>query len=177
MGSVISKIEITPDTKVGALLDDYPELEDVLIEMAPVFKKLRNPVLRKTVAKITALRQVAQIGKLSLATMINKLRDKAGVDAALDVGEAAGVDSSAQPGWFKPALIAKTLDARVMLETGGHPVSDVISELSSFPAGKIYELITPFLPAPLIDQVQAKGYQAWSQEESTELIKTYFIKK
>ncbi len=48
---------ITPDLKLGDLLDAYPELEDVLIEIAPAFRKLRNPVLRRTVAKLTSLRQ------------------------------------------------------------------------------------------------------------------------
>jgi hypothetical protein len=37
---------ITPDIKIGALIDAYPELEDVLIEIAPAFKKLRRCVLR-----------------------------------------------------------------------------------------------------------------------------------
>jgi hypothetical protein len=44
---------ILPTTKVGALLDRYPELEDILIGLAPPFKKLKNPLLRKGVAKIT----------------------------------------------------------------------------------------------------------------------------
>ena len=35
---------ITPRTKVYELLQAYPELEDLLIELAPVFKKLKNPV-------------------------------------------------------------------------------------------------------------------------------------
>jgi len=31
---------ILPSTKVAALLDRYPQLEEVLIELAPPFKKL-----------------------------------------------------------------------------------------------------------------------------------------
>ena len=30
---------------------------------------------------------------------------------------------------------------------------------------KIYELITPFVPAPLLDKVTAKGYLVWSKQE------------
>ena len=69
---------ITPDMKVGALLEAYPELEEVLIELAPVFAKLRNPVLRRTVAKVTTLRQAASVGGLSLGDMIGRLRSAAG---------------------------------------------------------------------------------------------------
>jgi hypothetical protein len=46
---------ITPQTKVGELLDAFPELENVLIQIAPPFKKLRNPILRRTVARVTRL--------------------------------------------------------------------------------------------------------------------------
>ena len=49
------KTEITPQTMVGDMLENYPELEDKLIEIAPVFKKLKNPILRKTVAKVATV--------------------------------------------------------------------------------------------------------------------------
>lgn len=49
-------IEITPSTTVYAILDSYPELEEVLIGMAPAFKKLKNPILRNTVAKVATLK-------------------------------------------------------------------------------------------------------------------------
>ena len=57
------RIDITPQTKVGELLTAYPELEDLLIEIAPAFKKLRKPVLRRTVAKVTSLAQAARVGR------------------------------------------------------------------------------------------------------------------
>jgi hypothetical protein len=44
-------IEITPSTKVNDLLDAYPEIEEILIGIAPPFKKLKNKFLRKSVAK------------------------------------------------------------------------------------------------------------------------------
>jgi hypothetical protein len=39
--------------------------------------------------------------------------------------------------------------------------------------GDIYELITPFLPAPLIDSAKEKGFLTWSQKEGGEIFKTY----
>jgi hypothetical protein len=46
---------IGPEMTVGALLEAYPELESVLVEMAPAFAKLRNPVVRRTVAKVAGV--------------------------------------------------------------------------------------------------------------------------
>ncbi|MBT4095990.1 MAG: DUF1858 domain-containing protein, partial [Nitrospinaceae bacterium] len=57
---------IEPSSKVGELLEHYPELEDVLIGMAPPFKKLKNPLLRKSVGKVATLRQAAAVGRISV---------------------------------------------------------------------------------------------------------------
>jgi hypothetical protein len=50
-------IEITPATTVSDLLDTYPHLEETLIGIAPPFKKLRNPALRKSVSKVATISQ------------------------------------------------------------------------------------------------------------------------
>jgi Domain of unknown function (DUF1858) len=71
-------LTIGPETTVGALLTAFPELEGVLIDMASAFAKLRNPVVRRTVAKVATLEQVATIGGVNLQGMIHKLRDAAG---------------------------------------------------------------------------------------------------
>ncbi len=39
-----NSVDIIPATKIGQLLDAYPDLEPVLIELSPAFKKLQNPV-------------------------------------------------------------------------------------------------------------------------------------
>ena len=63
-------LPIGPETTVGAMIEAYPELESVLVEMAPAFAKLRNPVVRRTVAKVATLEQAAKIGGISLQAMI-----------------------------------------------------------------------------------------------------------
>jgi hypothetical protein len=56
------KITISPKTKVGELLDPFPELESVLMEMSPAFEKLKNPILRKSVARVATIQQVDIVG-------------------------------------------------------------------------------------------------------------------
>ena len=72
------ELPITAETKVAALLARYPELEDVLIAMAPPFKKLKNPILRGSVAKVASLRQAAMVGRLAVEDMVNQLRAAVG---------------------------------------------------------------------------------------------------
>jgi len=164
---------ITPETNIGALLEHYPQLEDILIGMAPAFKKLRHPILRKTIAKVATLRQVAQIGDVSLPAIINELCSAAGVIADFHA-EPETADSQTPPPWLQPAKIIKSFDARPLIEAGQQPITQVMQELASLNSGEIYELITPFVPAPLIDLAKKKNYQTWFNQENKELVRTYF---
>ena len=83
-----NKLIITPKTKISQLIDAYPQLEDVLIEYVPTFNKLKNPILRKTVARITTIQQAAAIGNVKVEDMINKLRGEVGQDNIPDSAKA-----------------------------------------------------------------------------------------
>lgn len=168
--------QITPETKVSSLLDQYPQLEELLIEMAPAFKKLRNPILRKTIARVATLRQVAQIGDISLATLINELRAKVGQAIDFEADDQVS-DWSVPPLWFDPLKMVKSLDARPIIESGQQPINLVLKELKELKAEQIYELITPFVPAPLIEMAKNQGYQAWTKQPSSkDEVKTYFTR-
>jgi uncharacterized protein (DUF2249 family) len=169
------KLMITPDTKVFELLEAYPELEDTLIEMAPAFKKLKNPILRKTVARITSLRQAAKIGELELGELINRFRKEVGISEEFETDEDYLSDSSGKPKWFDELKIVKKLDARPMLEDGEHPVGIVLQEVKELGAGEIYQLITPFLPEPLLDKVNKAGFKIWTEKVGEEY-RSYFIR-
>ncbi|GAG12823.1 unnamed protein product, partial [marine sediment metagenome] len=94
--------EITPETKIGTLLDRFPKLEKTFLEMAPEFKKLRNPVLKKTIARVTSLRQASTIAKIPLTEIINKLRSEAGIQEEFMTDEAVVSPSKESPAWFSP---------------------------------------------------------------------------
>lgn len=170
----MEKIQITPEIKISELLDNYPELEDKLIEIAPPFKKLKNPVLRKTLAKVTSLRQASKVGGVSLAELINKLRMAAGQNEI--VVEESQNKEQPQPDWVKKENIKITYDARIDLENGNHPAGKVTKEILTLENDDLYLLITPFLPGPLIDIIQDKGFETYSKNVSPDEVHTY-IKK
>ena len=141
---------ITPKTKISQVINTYPQLEDVLIEYVPTFEKLKNPILRKTIAKITTLQQAAAVGNVRVEDIINRLRQEIGQDLysdSVDIGY-----NVKKPQWFSEELIVTEFNAKDMLERGEHPVNQVIADLNNMDNGKLYKLITPFLPAPLIDK-------------------------
>jgi len=133
----MDKLIITPKTKIFDLLEAYPQLEDVLIAAAPPFKKLKNPVLRKTVAKITSLSQAATIGGLKVEELINKLRLEVGQTASDDIIVEHGDYVTEKPDWFITADVAETIDIREMLNAGEQPVHEVLSAVKKLGGNKI----------------------------------------
>lgn len=165
---------ITPRTKVLKLIETYPQLEEKLIAFVPAFKKLKNPVLRNTVAKITSLQQAAMIGKVEVEELINMLRGEVGQDV---VEESEGTTyNTKQPDWFDENKIHQELLATEMLASGEHPVNQVMADLKILPEGSIYKLVAPFLPAPLIDKAVSLGFQHWVNQKSEEEVVVYFYK-
>jgi len=156
------KLLITPDTKVAELLDAYPQLEEKLIEVAPVFKKLKNPILRKTIAKVTTLRQAATIGGLQLSELINKLRKEVHQDEI--ILEEQKKEKIEKPDWVKKENVKIEYNAIEDLESGIHPVNRVTKEIESLRNGELYLLITNFIPAPLISLVEQKGYSTYIEK-------------
>jgi len=166
---------ITPDTKINTLLESYPQLEDTFMNISPNFEKLRNPFLRKTIAKVTTLRQAAIVGNVSLSELINTLRNKVGLeDILLNQNKEESLNEA--PEWLIDEYIKIEYNAEPDLAQGIHPVQKVTKEMESLNPSDIYLLITPFVPAPLIDLMNNKGYKVYTKKSSNSEILTY-IKK
>ena len=172
-----SDFRITPETKISKLLEEFPQLEAVLIEMAPEFKKLRNPILRKTIARVASLRQVAAVGRVPVAGLINRLRKEAGIQEMFISDEQSETASEEKPSWFSTSRIVRHLDARPMLEAGEQPISRVFDECKNLKRGEIFELITPFVPVPLVEEARKRGYLVWIDREGDDKVKTYLTPK
>lgn len=165
---------ITPKTKIHDLLEAYPELEDKLIAAAPQFKKLKNPILRRTIARVTTLSQAATIGSLKVETLVNELREAAGQEHTEISSEGNASYNYSRPGWFSTEAVVETIDIREMLNAGEQPVHEVLSAIKKLEPGKILEIIAPFLPAPLVDKASGLGYAHWIVDNGTEEFRIYF---
>ena len=64
-------MEITSRSKLLDVLKAYPFLEEQIVEIAPPFKNLRNPILRRTVGQLATIEQVAQIGNIDVVDLVN----------------------------------------------------------------------------------------------------------
>ena len=154
---------ITPETKVGALLDAYPELESVLVELAPPFRKLKNPVLRRTVARLTSLAQAAKVGGVDVRDLVVTLRRHVG-QSGLEVHAVdtdAGQEPATPPDWVDRGRVTVRLDADTLLQSNALPLEQVTRRLRSLQASELLELRSSFHPAPLLDTLQAQGHRTF----------------
>ena len=169
------KLLITPKTRVGELFETYPDLEPVLMELAPAFRKLKNPVLRKTIGKVATLQQAAALGNIPISEIINTLRAEVGQE----IFEGGSVDADInfeQPGWFNPGKVSYSFDASPLINSGQNPMQEVFNHLEKTGKGDIFLLTTPFIPAPIIELISKKGYSHYCMQSDREPCNTYFTR-
>jgi hypothetical protein len=155
-------IIISPKTKVGELLDAYPHLEKVLIEMSPAFEKLKNPVLRRTVARVATLQQIAIVGGLKVDSIVNRLRKETGQNPeGTEIADKEYL-STEPPDWFDVRKITSGYDASPVINSGDSPMKEILHKTKLLKSGEIFELRTPFVPAPIIDMLKDKGFKIYS---------------
>ena len=172
----MASLIITPKTKIYDLLEAYPELEDILISSAPEFKKLKNPILRKTIARITNIGQAAAVGGLDVQDLVNRLREKVGQGNIEQLDDTGIKYHTACPAWFKEEAVVKTIDINEMLNKGEQPVHEVLAAIKELGENKILEIIAAFIPAPLLDKTLSLEYKHWLKKISEREFRIYFMK-
>ncbi len=168
-------MEINLDTKIYDLLKEYPFLEDELIRINPKFKKLKNPVLRRTVTRIAGIKQAAIVGGMEPLDLLNKIRKLVGKEEIEKIEDNEQKEQQNFPLWAtkEPKVI---VDGNKLLDEGKNPLSHISKLLKDFNKGDILLLKTDFKPAPLIEEFLKKGYEVFSAKESEDKFLTY-IKK
>jgi hypothetical protein len=159
-------IPITPGIKVGELLDNHPQLESVLLQLSPDFASLKCPKLRKTIGKVASLQQVAAIGNIKVEELVNRLRKEVGQEPLF--GESTDSDYlvNTPPSWLDLSKIAIRFDAGKIILSGGSPMNHILEQTKHLKEGEIYEFTTPFVPAPMIDMLNAKGFMVVSMKKA-----------
>ena len=167
--------KITPSVTVHKLLEVYPELEDVLIAIAPPFKKLKNPFLRRSVAKVATIKHISSVGNVPLNKLIDTLRKAVG-QTEISVSCEDDEYFQAKPAWFSAEKISVSIDEDRLEDKDKMTLTVILREAKNIEKGEIIELVTTFLPAPGIDIMKSKGYSVWTTKGEGNLIRTYFLK-
>jgi hypothetical protein len=171
------RVPITPATKVADLLESWPELEEVLVAQAPAFKRLRNPVLRRTVARVATLEQAAGVGGVPVRELVAALRRAAGLDAGEPLPVAADGPGAATeagpPPWLDPSRVVATLDADALIDAGQVPLPAALERVRALGPGEILRIDSGFRPVPLLEALDRQGCETFVREVAPGCYETF----
>ena len=163
-------MEIKSNSKLFDVLKEYPFLEERISNVAPPFKNLRNPVLRRTVGQLATIERVAQIGHLDVTQFVNTLRRAVGQPELAQVAPkalSAPAHAADDPDWTlgEPEFL---VNGSELLSRGEVPVQHVNQLIDSSTVEGFILLVTDFEPSPIIDAMRKQGRQVHHKLHPTE---------
>ncbi len=150
---------VTPDTRIGKLLAEHPEIEEFLVELSPRFAALKNPVLRRTVGRVATVAQAASIAGMPAPELVMALRRELGQEGTEVVGGAEDAPVAPRPGWVETAEPSVVLDADELMARGETPVNAVRRGLGELAPGQVLLLKVSFKPEPLMQAMERQGFE------------------
>lgn len=161
-----TRVSIGRDWKISEVLKHYPELLDVLIDSAPAFEKLRNPILRKVQSRLVTVEQAARIGGIDPGDLTVRLNEAAGLEIVQQepAEPPDGEAKAQQPAWVREIEPAVSLDVRPFQERGEEPFSAIMAAVRGVDQGEVMLLRNTFEPVPLYDVLGQRGFEHWTQQ-------------
>ncbi|WP_407430752.1 DUF2249 domain-containing protein [Arcticibacter sp.] len=163
---------ITRKTLITELLQAKNDaVIEQLIELNPNFSRLKNPLLRHTLAKMVNIESACKMAGCEISAFLNAM-EQLGF-AVQDQAEKA--DQPLPQGPPLSRSFHLELDVRPILAQKQDPVKLVLQSLESLHEGQTLKLTAPFEPVPLIHMFHAKGYVCQVEQEGGS-VHTYFRK-
>jgi hypothetical protein len=120
---------VTPDTRIGTLLSEHPELEDFLVELSPRFAALKNPIMRRTVGRLATVTQAASIAGMPAPELVMALRRELGQEGSEVTVVPDDAPTAPRPEWVETTEASVVLNADELMAKGQTPVNAVRQRL------------------------------------------------
>jgi len=166
-------MKITKDTKISRLLKEDDRMLDLIVSLSPLFGRLSNPLIRRSIAPRVTVRDAARIGGMTPNDFLRRLAE-AGYDVQLDPDEKLSVVPK-QCDVLKDYRI-RQVDVRPILEKGEDPFLMLKNRLEALDEGEALELLLDFEPLPLIDLFARDGFKHCTRCGKDGMVRTYFFK-
>lgn len=176
---------ITAGDRVGSVLAKDEGLLEIFLEASPAFEMLRDPLKRKTMARLVTIQQAARIAKIDVAVLLGKLNEAAGASESSASPTAAAPAASEEPeqqgrapdGLLEtPAEKITDLDVRPDLRAGREPLRIILDAVKALPAGNIFRLRATFEPVPLFAVLGRQGFSYFSEELAADDWRVWFFR-
>ncbi len=159
---------IRADERVESVLKRDPALLEVFVSVSPAFAMLRNPVARKTMARLVTIEQAARVAGIDASVLLGRLNAAFAGDApteALPPTKAAvGPVETAPAGLLEtPPEQLVELDVRDELRAGREPFHPIMQASMALQPGQVLRLRAIFEPAPLYAVLAKQGLAHYTE--------------
>lgn len=174
---------ITAADRVASVIARDERLIDVFTSLSPAFERLRNPAMRKVMARLVTVEQAARMARVDPEELVRRLNAAVGAgdagagegaagagSGAGDGGAAAVAASADTPGDPPPPVLARIpedrivdLDVRDDLRQGREPFSKIMATRRTLPEGGVLRLRAIFEPVPLYTVMAKQGFAHWTE--------------
>ncbi len=164
---------INKNTKISKILKTYPESIDIIAAINPNFKKLQNPILRRSLATRVSVKDAARIGKIPVIEFLKSL-EKAGYQVDYTGADDKDQDSLnlMPPDFSKKEIV--TLDVRPVINAGKDPFGHINKVAKTIKPHQVLLIINDFEPIPLIDYLIGKNFVHWLTQDNEGNYLSYF---
>jgi uncharacterized protein (DUF2249 family) len=166
---------ITPSDRVAAVLRTDERLVEVFASAAPALERLRNPAMRRTMARLVTVAQAAKIAGLDPQELVARLNAAAGsgdqavpsadTNEPVEEKKMSAVENDIPAALSGlPAKRLVDLDVREDLRRGEEPFSRIMAAKAALKPGEVLRLRATFDPVPLYHVMGKQGYEHWTEQ-------------
>jgi uncharacterized protein (DUF2249 family) len=166
---------IAADVTVARVLEDHPQLVDVLADYHPRFRRLRSPVMRRVFAPRVTVAQAARIAGVVPEALVAELRRAVGDLAPPSPREGAGDSVEGPPAEPRPAelddlpaRLVCEIDVREDIRRGDEPFARIMTAVKALEPHHVLLVRAPFEPIPLYDVLGRRGFAHWTECRESE---------
>jgi len=166
-------MKITKDTKIAKILKAKPEAIDVIAGINPNFKKLQNPILRRSLATRVSVKDAARIGNVPVNDFLKAL-EQAGFEVvyATEQEPAMSGKSLVPPDFSDKEIV--TLDVRPIINEGKDPFGYINKVAKTIKPNQVLLIINDFEPIPLVEYLTGKNFVHWMTQDEAGNYLAYF---
>jgi len=174
-------MKINENTRVSELIKFNEDAIDAIASINKMFKKLKNPVLRKVLAKRVSISDAAKVGGAKVEDFYKVLKPLGFESETIDFEKNNKPNTqykfnTMDINKIDPATIVE-LDVRDEIAGGSDPFATIMDAVKKLPEGKTLKLINVFEPIPMINKLNKKGYESFVDNSQPGMVITYFHKK
>jgi uncharacterized protein (DUF2249 family) len=179
---------ISADITVARLLDEHPELVEVLAGYHPHFERLKNRLLRRVMAPRVTVAQAARMAGVPADELLAVLRRAVGESAPASQpptpqpptpqpplspegrgscdGEGRGAGGPPLALADVPGVRRVHLDVREDIRGGREPFARIMAVIKALAGDQVLALRVPFEPIPLYDVLGKRGFAHWTERRA-----------